>query len=107
MNDKTNWGKFRHTAIEGLLYFLMALLASVQTDLGTEESYKYMNPKARFWTMLAIGGFLTGFNALKAFRSMTFGRAYGNPPEPTVQIQPTTAIATVEQKPNEKTNSIP
>lgn len=102
MNAQTDMGKLRHTAIEGFLYFIVAVLAAVQTDLGTEESYKYMNPAFRFWTILTIGALITGFNALKAFRSMTFGRAYGTPsPDPqqiVVPIQPKPISVEVQQQ---------
>jgi hypothetical protein len=102
MNNQTDWGKLRHTSIEGALYFCMAALAAIQTDLGSEESYKYMNPQWRFWIILTIGALLTGFNALKAFRSMTFGRAYGSPtPDPqqiVVPVQPEPVKVTTEAK---------
>lgn len=91
-------GKFRHIFIEGWLYWYTAFGVTAQEFLSSEEAYKYVNPHVLFWTRMFLGSSVAGFNALKAFRSMTFGRAYGNPPEPTVKIEPTTAVATVEQK---------
>lgn len=72
--SKTN----RHTVIEGWLYWYTAFGSGILTYLASEESYKYINAGLRFWMIMLIGSSIGGFNALKAFRSMTFGRAYGS-----------------------------
>lgn len=92
-------GKLRHTIIEGWLYWYNGFAGGMLTYLASEESYKYLNAALRFWMIMLLGSSIAGFNAIKAFRSMTFGRAYGNPPEPTIEVQPTTTAATVQPQP--------
>ncbi len=83
--------------IDGQLYFWNAVLGAVMLALSQEEAYKYVNPIVLFWAKLLIGSFTTGINALKAFRSMTFGRKVQeeqkkqdekNPPTPPVTPAP-------------------
>lgn len=69
--------KTRSVVIEGWLYWYTALGGALMTYLSTEETYKYMDPKTRFWVIALIGSTVTAFNSLKAFRSMTFGRHVG------------------------------
>jgi len=90
-------GKLRHTFIEGWLYWYTAFGVTAQEFLSSEEAYKYCNPVLLFWLRMFLGSSVAGFNAVKAFRSMTFGRAYGNPPEPTLEVKPTTVQTTVAQ----------
>ena len=92
-------GKFRHTFIEGLLYWYTALGISAEAYLSTDDAYKYCNVYFLFWAKFVLTTTIAGFNALKAFRSMTFGRAYGNPQEPTVTIAPTSVAATIKTEP--------
>lgn len=73
----------KHIWIEGSLYFYMGFASEALTYLATEESYKYIHPGVRFWCIVILGSTLGGFNAVKAFRSMTFGRAYNQPDENT------------------------
>lgn len=97
MNLPVISGKLRHTLIEGWLYWYTAFGAAVMEGLSTEEAYKYVNPYVLFWSKLIVSSSVGGFNAIKAFRSMTFGRAYGNPPEPTLQVQPAKLETEIKQ----------
>lgn len=78
-------GKLRHVVVEGWLYWYNGFAGGMLTYLATEESYKYLNAALRFWMIMLLGSSIAGFNAVKAFRSMTYGRAYGTlgPEQPT------------------------
>ncbi len=60
--------------IDGWLYFLTAVWIAAQSFLSSEETFKYVNPVFLYWLKFFIDITLAGFNGLKAFRSMTFGR---------------------------------
>ncbi len=60
--------------IDGQLYFWTAFGIAALGFLGTEEAYKYASPVILFWLKFGITATLGGFNGLKAYRSMTFGR---------------------------------
>lgn len=92
-------GKLRHTFIEGWLYWYTAFGISAEAYLSTDDAYKYVNVYFLFWVKFVLTTTIAGFNALKAFRSMTFGRNYGepNPPSTTVTLpitQPTPTVKT-------------
>lgn len=99
LNLKDISPKLRHTVIEGWLYFYTAFGVAAEAYLSTDDAYKYCNVYFLFWAKFFLSSTIAGFNALKAFRSMTFGRAYGTPdaptnlsPTPPVNQQPTVSI---------------
>lgn len=93
--------KTRHTFIEGWLYWYTAFGVALLEYLSSEEAYKYCSPLVLFWAKALIGSSVGGFNAVKAFRSMTFGRAF-NQPDPNKTITDTQSVeaTTVTPKPN-------
>lgn len=59
---------------DAFLYTATAVGTAFLTTISTEEAYKYCWPVLLFWLKCTIGASISGANALKAFRSMTFGR---------------------------------
>lgn len=94
-------GKLRHTIIEGWLYFYTAFGVAAEAYLSTDDAYKYCNVYFLFWSKFFFSTTIAGFNALKAFRSMTFGRAYGDStpvtPTPIVPAPDPTISVSVQQ----------
>lgn len=82
--------RVRGVTIEGFLYWYTAFASGLLTYLASEESYKYLDPQVRFWAIAFLGSTVTGFNAVKAFRSMTYGRNYNqdNPPPGGTEVIP-------------------
>lgn len=64
----------RSVNIDALLYTYTAFGGALITYLSTDDSYKYIDPITRFWTIAIVGSSISGLNALKAFRSQTYGR---------------------------------
>lgn len=75
--------KARTVWSDGALYFVTATGTAFLTYIGTEEAYKYCDPTVLFWLKVIIGSSISGANAIKAFRSMTFARHAGQGIEPT------------------------
>lgn len=84
--------------VEGWLYWYTAAGVAFQEFLSSEEAYKYCNPVLLFWLRALVGSSVVGFNAVKAFRSMTYGRAVmGEPPANGSVTPPTTPVSTPSQ----------
>jgi len=86
----------QHTFIEGWLYWYTAFGVALLEYMSSEEAYKYCNVVLLFWMKAVIGSSVGGFNAVKAFRSMTFGRAY-NAPDPKTVSTSSVEVTTVTQ----------
>ncbi len=93
--------KSRHTSIECWLYWYTAFGVAMLGYLSSEDAYKYCNPHILFWSKALIESSVGGFNAVKAFRSMTFSRAYNQPdPKNTTSTTESVEVTTVTPKPN-------
>ena len=57
---------------DGLLYALVAMLAFLQTQLGTDDAAKFVSPTTLWWSKLTVGTFGAGALAIKLFRSTAF-----------------------------------
>lgn len=60
--------------IDGVLAVGIAFLTAISLGLASEESYKYIDPYVRFWTVLIVGAFVQGLHALSKYRDNTFQR---------------------------------
>lgn len=58
--------------IDGVLYVLVQMLTVLSTQIGTDESAKYIEAETLFWTKVVIGELAAGVLAIKMFRSTTF-----------------------------------
>lgn len=58
--------------IDGIIYVCIGVLTFLTTQLGTDEAAKYIGPESLYYMRLSAGGVMSGFLALKMFRSETY-----------------------------------
>lgn len=58
--------------IDGFIYVCIQMLTVLSTQIGTDESAKYVSPTALFWSKLVIGELAAGFLAVKMYRSTQY-----------------------------------
>lgn len=68
--------------IDGSLFVIIQMLTVLSTQLGTDESAKYVEPQTLFWIKVVVGELAAGLLALKAFRSLSYARAIENGKQP-------------------------
>ena len=61
--------------IDGILYVLMAVAASVVASMSTDEAVKFISPETLFWAKAVAECFGAGAGALKMFRSTSYADA--------------------------------
>lgn len=60
--------------LDAIVYVSIAVLTALNTQIGTDEAAKYIDPVTLFWVKIVAGCSTAGFLALKMFRSETFSK---------------------------------
>ena len=68
----TYFGSIPAMFIDGTIYFALAILTFLTTNLGTDEAAKYVSPAVLFWLKTGLGAVASGLLAIKMFRSTAY-----------------------------------
>jgi hypothetical protein len=66
------YGNMKPVVIDGFLYVVIAMAASVEVNLTSDDCYKYMNPYVIWYAKMLVAVFAAGVTALKMFRSTSY-----------------------------------